>query len=416
MSIRRTVLSAVSFIATLLLATQIFAADAKSTFKVGVITELSGDLATGGNITKRGYDLWAQEVNAKGGIDIKGKKYKVELLYADAQSNPAAGAAAAERLITQEHVDFILGPYSSGVTLAVAPVVDKYKIPMITGSAESPLIWKNKFKYTFGTIPPINFTGAQSIKTLMELKPTPKTIAIIGSNDAFSKATAEAYKTAAEAAKLKVLKFSIVPSGQDMTPLLSAVKSMKPDVIAFGGHDEEHVKFVKALRQIGYTPKALLMHCGITDQAFTDAVGKDGDQIFGTTCWTGTAKTSSKILWSDAATYAAASQKAFNNPGDYTQGGCSAAGIAFQVALQQIGATPGMTEDMRTKLISALEKLDIQTFYGRVKFADNGEFYHANIGLVPLTIQIQGNKIVTVGPKASQEAAPVYPMKDWKSR
>ena len=122
MSIRRTVLSAVSFIATLLLATQIFAADAKSTFKVGVITELSGDLATGGNITKRGYDLWAQEVNAKGGIDIKGKKYKVELLYADAQSNPAAGAAAAERLITQEHVDFILGPYSSGVTLAVAPV------------------------------------------------------------------------------------------------------------------------------------------------------------------------------------------------------------------------------------------------------------------------------------------------------
>ena len=122
MSIRRTVLSAVSFIATLLLATQIFAADAKSTFKVGVITELSGDLATGGNITKRGYDLWAQEVNAKGGIDIMGKKYKVELLYAVAQSNPAAGAAAAERLITQEHVDFILGPYTSGVTLAVAPV------------------------------------------------------------------------------------------------------------------------------------------------------------------------------------------------------------------------------------------------------------------------------------------------------
>lgn len=389
---------------------------AQEVFKIGVITELSGDLATGGNITKRGYDLWAQELNARGGVEIKGAKYPVKLIYADAQSNPAAGAAAAERLITQEKVDFILGPYSSGVTLAVAPVVDKYKIPMITGSAESPLIWKNKFKYTFGTIPPINFTGATSIKTLLELKPAPKTIAIIGSNDAFSKATAEAYKSAAEAAKLKVLKFSIVPSGQDMTPLLSAVRSMKPDVIAFGGHDEEHVKFIKALRQIGYTPKALLMHCGITDKAFTNAVGKDGEQVFGTTCWTGTAKTKSKILWPNAVAYAAASQKAYNNPGDYTQGGCSAAGIAFQVALQKIGAKPGMTEDMRTKLVKALEEVDVQTFYGRVKFATSGEYYHANVGLEPLTVQIQNGKVITVGPKASLEAPAQYPMKAWKDR
>ncbi|MBU5612156.1 amino acid ABC transporter substrate-binding protein [Geomonas azotofigens] len=409
------------FVRVLLLIAALFVAipvhaEQRNFFKIGVITELSGDLVTGGNITKRGYDLWAQEVNAKGGIVIQGKKYPVKLVYADAQSNPAAGAAAAERLITQEKVDFILGPYSSGVTLAVAPVVDKYKIPMITGSAESPLIWKNKFKYTFGTIPPINFTGATSIKTLTEMKPAPKTIAIIGSNDAFSKATAESYKAAAEKAKLKIVKFSIVPSGQDMTPLLSAVRSMKPDIIAFGGHDEEHVKFVKALKQIGYTPKALLMHCGITDKAFIDAVGKDGEQIFGTTCWTGTAKTKCNVLWPNAAAYAAASQKAFNNPGDYTQGGCSAAGIAFQTALQKIGAKPGMDEATRTKLIQALEQIDVQTFYGRVKFATSGEFYHANVGLDPLTIQIQGGQVKTVGPKASVEAPAIYPMKEWKSR
>jgi len=405
---------ALLLLVTLFVASPLCAEETRNYFKVGVITELSGDLVTGGNITKRGYDLWEKEVNAKGGIEIKGKKYQVKLVYADAQSNPAAGAAAAERLITQEKVDFILGPYSSGVTLAVAPVVDKYKVPMITGSAESPLIWRNKFKYTFGTIPPINFTGATSIKTLAALNPAPKTIVIIGSNDAFSKATAEAYKSAAEAAKLRVLKYSIVPSGQDMTPLLSVVKSMRPDVIAFGGHDEEHVKFVKALRQIGYTPKALLMHCGITDKAFTDAVGADSNQIFGTTCWTGTAKTKSKLLWPNAAAYAAASQKAFGNPGDYTQGGCSAAGIAFQTALQKIGAKPGMDEATRAKLIQALEQVDVQTFYGRVKFATNGEYYHANVGLDPLTVQIQNGKIMTVGPKASQEAAAQYPMQGWK--
>ena len=413
---KRRLLFTLTLISTLMLATTVFAEEARNFFKVGVVTELSGDLATGGNVTKRGYDLWAQEVNARGGIDIKGEKYPVKLFYADAQSNPASGASAAERLITQEHVDFILGPYSSGVTLAVAPVVEKYKVPMITGSAESPLIWTNKFVYTFGTVPPINFTGATPIKTLSELKPAPKTAVILGSNDTFSKATAEAFKSAAEAAKIKVLKFNIVPAGQDLTPLLSAVRGMKPDLIAFGGHDEELIKLVKSLRQIDYTPKALLMHYGVTEPAFFDALGKDANQVFGASVWTATAKTNSKILWPNAASYAAAAIKAFKTPADYTQAGSSAAGIAFQVALQKIGATLGMSEAQRTKLIKALEAVDVETFYGKIKFATSGQYYHANVGMTPLTIQIQNGKPVAVGPVASAEAAPQYPMKAWKDR
>ena len=411
---KRGLLSTLALISALVPASSAFAAEAA--FKVGVVTELSGELATGGNVTKRGYDLWAKEVNAKGGIDIKGKKYPVKLYYADAQSNPASGASAAERLITQEHVDFILGPYSSGVTLAVAPVVEKYKVPMITGSAESPLIWTNKFVYTFGTVPPVNFTGATPINTLAALKPAPKTAVILGSNDTFSKATAEAFKKAAEAAKIKILKFNIVPAGQDLTPLLSAVRGLRPDLIAFGGHDEELIKLVKSLRQIDYTPKALLMHYGVTEPAFFEALGKDSNQVFGASVWTDTAKTNSKILWPNAASYAAAAQKAFKTHADYTQAGSSAAGIAFQVALQKIGATPGMSEPQRTKLIKALEEIDVQTFYGRIKFATSGEYYHANVGMTPLTIQIQNGKAVVVGPASSQEAPPQYPMKAWKSR
>ena len=71
---------------------------------------------------------------------------------------------------------------------------------MITGSAESPMIWLQKFKYTFGTIPPVNYTGASPIETLTALNPAPKSAVILGSNDTFSKATAEAFKEAAEKA------------------------------------------------------------------------------------------------------------------------------------------------------------------------------------------------------------------------
>jgi branched-chain amino acid transport system substrate-binding protein len=403
-------------LAALTLAGVATAQEARNFYKVGVITSLSGELATGGNVTKRGYDLWANEVNAKGGIEIGGKKYKVELAYADDQSQPAQAASAAERLATQEKVDFVLGPYASGTTRAAAPVLEKYKIPMITGSAESPLIWLDKLKYTFGTIPPVNYTGSGPIITLGGLTPKIQTAFILGSDDTFSKSTAEAFKAAAEQAKMKVVNYQIVPAGQDLIPLLNKAKAMKPDLIAFGGHDKELINIVKGLRQINYTPKALLMHYGVTEPAFVEALGKDAQDVFGASVWTETIKTKGDILWKDAASYGKAAMDAFGVPADYTQAGCTAAGIAFQAALQKIKAVPPLSDAKKDELLTALEGLDIQTFYGRIKFAKEGQFYHSNVGLTPLTVQIQGGKTAVVGPKDLAQSPVGYPLKAWAKR
>ena len=259
-------------------------------------------------------------------------------------------------------------------------MLEKYKIPMITGSAESPLIWKDKLKYTFGTIPPVNFTGASPITTLAALTPKVKTAFILGSDDTFSKATAEAFQAAAEQAKIKVVNFQIVPAGQDLIPLLNKAKAMKPDLVAFGGHDRELINIVKGLRQINYTPKALLMHYGVTEPAFVEALGKDAENVLGASVWTDTSKTKGTLLWPDAASYGKAAQEAFKVPADYTQAGCTAAGLAFQTALQKIKAVPPMTEAKKDELLKALEELDIQTFFGRIKFAKDGEFYHSRGG------------------------------------
>ncbi|MGD8959948.1 MAG: hypothetical protein PVI27_08895, partial [Desulfobacteraceae bacterium] len=132
--------------------------------------------------------------------------------------------------------------------------------------------------------------------------------------------------------------------------------------------------------------------------------------------WTETVHAQSDILWEDAATYAQAAQKAFGVPADYTQAGSSTAGIAFQAALQTVNAPPPLSESDREALVKALEKLDIQTFYGRLKFAEEGEFYHANIGLTPLTVQIQNGIVVIVGPEADAEAKLLFPMVPWKER
>ena len=351
-----------------------------------------------------------------GGILVKGKKYKVKLFYGDAQSEPSQGASAAERLVTQTGVDFVLGPYSSGVTIATAPVLEKYTVPMITGSAESPLIWRQKFKYTFGTIPPVNFNGAAALKSIAALKPSPKTAIIIGSNDTFSKSTAEAFRDAAKEIGIKILKYNIVPSGQDLIPFLSAAKVLSPDIIAFGGHDEELINLVKALIQINYTPKALLMHYGVTEPAFVEGLGKNAEEVFGASVWTESLPIKGKFLWKTAKAYADEALKEYKVPADYTQAASTAAGIAFQAALQNAGITPPLSKTDRQALIKALEDLDIQTFYGRVKFAKTGQFYHSNSGLQPITVQIQGGKVVVVAPKKEAEASPKYPMTPWKKR
>ena len=123
-----------------------------------------------------------------------------------------------------------------------------------------------------------------------------------------------------------------------MTPLMSAAKALKPDLIAFGGHDEELINLVKALGQIDFTPKSLLMHYGVTEPAFVEALGKNADQVLGGSVWTCHMDIKGQIGWPDGQGLRAAALAEYKVPSDYTQAGCSAAGLAFEAALKNICA------------------------------------------------------------------------------
>lgn len=392
-------------------------AEKRDYYKVGVITSLSGSEAYGGNVTRRGYELWAETVNKKGGIKVGDKAYQVKLVFADDQSDPNAGADAAQRMITSENVDFILGPYTSGVTMAVAPILEKYKVPMITGSAESPLIWKQKFKYTFGTIPAVDLTGSTPISTLAkDVQPTPKTIAILGVNDPFSKSVAEAFKAAAEKEGLQVVKYDIVPAGTDFTPLISAIKGMNPDILAVGGHEKEHMEIIKASKSLGLMPKVFLMHYGITTPDFIKNLGKDSDFVMGATVWTPSLEYKDDVFGSNKE-YVEAARIRYGTTPDYTEAGCAVTGEIFAAALAKINAPPALNEEQREKLVKALEEVKLDnTLYGPIKFATDGNWYHNNTGLKALTIQIMNGEQVIVGPKDVKQKDPVYPVPALSSR
>ena len=420
MSRKKGFIAAMTFVLSIALlggcSSQTASEETRDYFKVGVITSLSGSEVYGGNVTKRGYEMWADTVNEKGGIEIDGKKYQVKLVFADDQSDPTAGADAAERMITSEKVDFILGPYTSGVTLAVAPILEKYKVPMITGSAESPLIWKEKFKYTFGTIPAVDLTGSAPISTLAkDVNPAPKSIAIIAVNDPFSKAVGEVFKASAEKEGIQVLKYDIVPAGTDFTPLISAIKKLNPDILAVGGHEKEHMEIIKAAKSLGFMPKIFLMHYGITTPDFINNLGKDADYVMGAAVWTPELNYEDPLFGSTA-DYVKKFKEKYGSTPEYTEAGCSATGEVFAAALQSIGAKPPLSEADREKLVEAIEKIKVDTFFGPIQYATDGPWYHNNTGLKPLTIQLENGKQVIVGPADVRTKAPTYPVPPFNAR
>ncbi len=381
--------------------------------RCGVVTSLSGENRFGGNLTRRGYDLWAEEINKQGGIEIAGKRYAVEMFYGDAQSNPASGASAAERLIIQDEVNVIFGPYTSGVTLAVQPICNKYRVPMISGSAESPKVWLDQPPFNFGMIPAVDLSAGKSIQVIKDaVSPTPTSIGVVGVDEPFSNDTAIGFRDGAEQAGLEVTDFELFPAKADLTPIVTKLKSQNPDIVAVGGHEEVLINFVKTAKSLGFRPKALIMHYGITAPAFADQLGADADGVLGISLWTpGLPYRDS--LFGSASDYDEISHARWGSHPDYTEAACSASGLVLQDAAERFGKAPPWDQAAREGLASAIEATDIETFYGPVAFETSGDHFHNNTRPVPVVVQIAKGRVVPVAPADAAEGDIVYPLPDW---
>ncbi|MDQ2633437.1 MAG: amino acid ABC transporter substrate-binding protein [Pseudomonadota bacterium] len=384
-----------------------------ATFKAGVITSLSGENILGGNLTKQGYDLWADRINELGGVEVGGERFKVDMFYGDDQSNPATGADAAERLIVQNEVDALFGPYTSGSTIAVQPICQKYQVPMISGSAESPNVWKAKPEFNFGIIPSVDTTSGQSLGVLAKVSdPAAKTVAVIGVNEPFSKETGEGFRDGVEAAGLELVAYELVPAVGDLTPVISKIAALNPDVLAVGGHEEVLINVVKTSKSLNYRPKALIMHYGITNPAFAQTLGADADGTTGVVVWLPTVSYKDDVFGT-AQEFSDMAQKKLGAEPDYTAAGCAASGLVLGDALKRLGKKPALTPEDRVALKDAIAETDIETFYGPIRFEKEGDHYHANTQPVPVLVQIQGGKTVAVGPKEAAAADYIYPLPAW---
>lgn len=382
-------------------------------FKFGAALAMTGMMASQGQNLKLAYDLWAERMNALGGIEVKGKKYPVKIIYYDDKSDPMTTTKLVERLITEDKVDLILGPFSSSCVGPSSTITEKYKVPMLEAAGNAKSLFIRGFKYLFTTLRPAEELADPVMRALSRAKPTPKTIAILSPEAPFQMAAAEGFKAYAEKYGITVIHKETYPwELRDLTPILQKIKAKEPDILAVGSHTPDAINIMKQSKEIDFNPKAYAFSYGTLVPEFIKALGKDADYAIEYNFLSPNAPFKDPIFGTSKDFLDLFERKYGIFPPDVVQIAAVAAGAVFQVAIQNVGATPPLTEEMRIKIRDEMAKIDIVTAMGPVRFDKLGR-NEAN----PLSAyQIQGGKAVCIDPPEWVTGKIVYPAPEWKRR
>ncbi len=198
--------------------------------KIGAPLPLTGALAPEGLKQRRGYDIWADAVNTAGGINVGGNRIKVEMVYVDYESNTPRAVQATERMITQDKVTAIFGPYGSGAVKASSSVTERYRIPMLAATASSTEVYNQGYKFIFGTLAPNSAVCEPLAEYMRGAVPNLKRMAIFSRNDLFPLALGQAMEAAAKKAGIEVAGLQRFPIGTlDHASALTEMASFKAD-------------------------------------------------------------------------------------------------------------------------------------------------------------------------------------------
>jgi branched-chain amino acid transport system substrate-binding protein len=378
------------------------------TITFGAAVSLTGQLAREGHLTKEGYDLWVSYINDRGGLKVGGTTYRVAIKYYDDESKNDNAAQLAERLIDQDHVDFMLGPYGSGTTFSVAQLVERKKIPMVEGNGAAEKIFNQGFRYTFGVLTPARRYFEGLLDIARESKPAAQSVAITSASDAFSQEVAQGAAAWATAHGLKVVYNNKYPvDATDVSSIVSAVKAANPDVIINAGHLQDAILVQRGLKEQNVQAKAYAYSVGTDAPDFTNTLGKDANDAFGASQFSPVVKyQGAPGFYQTAPEYARAFEAVYHHRAESTNGDATAACLAFQYALEKAGTLD--PERVR----QALAQLDVTTFYGLLKFDARG----LNAYKPMVIVQIQQGKVVTVWPAGLADGKPIYPTPPWGAR
>jgi branched-chain amino acid transport system substrate-binding protein len=391
----------------LLLATSAAFAQADGdTIVLGAAVSITGKYSVNGKNTKDGYDLGVKRINDMGGVKVGGKTYKLKVLYYDDESTPARGAQLAERLIAQDGVKFVLGAYSSGLTKAIAPITEKYKVPHVEGNGAARELFTQGYRYLFAVLSTSDYYLRDAVNLAAEVAREkgrdPKTlkIAMAFENDPFSLDVRDGIIEDAKRYGMHVaIDDKLPPEINDMAPTLTKVRAVKPDMLLVSGHEKGATLVVRQAAEMKIdVPIVATTHCDSAKIA--ESMGKLAEGVLCASQWD--RKLSYKDKWFGSADdYAKLFEKEFKYPAPYQAAESTATVLVFADAFARAGSLDP------EKVRDAIASTDMMTFFGPIKFDSTGK----NVVKPMVLYQVLGGDYKVVSPTKWAETKLVWPRK-----
>ena len=383
------------FLFAAILAVSISAAHSQDVVRVGAPLPLTGPLSPEGVKQQRGYDLWAETVNAKGGIRAGGKTFKVEIVYVDYASNTPRAVQSAERLITGERVNFLFSPCGSGAAKAASTISERYEIPTIASTASSEQVYDQGYKYLFGTFTPNDTLTEPLASIVSEQGKDVKRVAILARNDLFPLAIAQEMEKSAKKRNLEVVMFERYAIGaMDHSAAITQMRSAQPDWVFATGYINDLILIRKQMADQGLKAPVITMIAGPAYREFIEASGPLSENVSSAAWWHPAVRYKGKDVFGTTEAFNEAWMKKYGGEADYAEASAAAAGCILQLAIETAGTTDPK------KVRDALAAMDTETFYGRVKFGPTGQI----TSLEPPVFQIQGGKPIVIHPPSIKQA------------
>jgi branched-chain amino acid transport system substrate-binding protein len=381
------------------------AATSAQTITFGASVQLTGPVANTGRYYKDAYEFAVDKINAAGGVKVGAAQSKLALKLLDNQSDVNLSVRQYAQLLSQDKVNFLLGPFASNFVLADSSIAEKSQVPMVQGGGASDEIYTRGYKYIFGTLPAASDYFGSTIEAMAKLSPAPKTVALLYADDSFDVSVAKGTRELLQKAGIKaVLDQRYSSNASDFSVVLSQIKSANADVVLVAGHETEVLNFIRQAKSLGVSPKLYSFTVGVPSADFRHALGKDANGASGMTAWL--PSTSLKDPWfGDAEAFARDWKGKFGYDPDYHAAAGVAAVEAFVKAIEAAGSTDPK------KVRDALAKVSFDSLYGHIAFNDKGQ-----ISLPQIMIQIQNDKVVPIFASKDFINKLEYPLPPWSQR
>ena len=234
-----------------------------------------------GGYGREGYLLCEKHVNAQGGVLGR----PIQFVIYDDESDEKTAARLYEKLIVEDKVDALLGPYGTAITEAVADVPEKYRQVMVAANAATSSIWEKGRRYLIMVLAPIDSAAVGVMDTAA--RNGLRTVAILNQEALLPKAVAKGTSDVANIKGLEVVSFQTYPDGTtDFSAILNKLKAAKPDVlVAASARLDDLVAITRQMRDIDFNVKMLSsLPYGLLPEYYK-RLGKDAEFVYSATFW-----------------------------------------------------------------------------------------------------------------------------------